>query len=246
LFKFARKAAKNFMVGLHFLCVFVAAKIENQRTLLMRNHPDLPPTVPVLLNETIKSVQECSSIEEIRGQEGYAAKLYFEHFGGLFKSEEGKLFQNHGRIRRPPPDPINATISFAYSMLVHECTAALRLSRLDPSLGALHVARPGRPALSLDLMEPFRILIADSVAVSAFNRREFSPGHFVQTAAGCTMTEYGRKAFFSAYGRRMETEVRHPVFGYKLSYRRMLALHAKMIAAWFRGEMKTLSFLTTR
>ena len=224
----------------------VSAKIENQRTLLMRNHPNLPGSVPESLLDTIKAVAESLSVDEIRGHEGYAAKLYFEQFGGLFKTEEGEMFQANGRMRRPPPDPINATISFAYSMLVHECTAALRLARLDPALGALHVPRPGRPALSLDLMEPFRILIADSIAVSAFNRREFSPGHFQRTAAGCTMTEYGRRAFFSAYGRRMETEIRHPVFGYKLSYRRMLSLHAKMIAAWFRDEMETLSFLTTR
>ena len=224
----------------------VAAKIENQRTLLMRNHPDLPKTIPTLLNDAIKSVADELSVDAIRGHEGYAAKLYFENFGGMFKSEEGELFQTNGRMRRPPPDPINATISFAYSMLVHECTAALRLARLDPSIGALHVARPGRPALSLDLMEPFRILIADSIAVSAFNRRELGGGHFQQTAAGCNMTDYGRKAFFSAYSRRMDTEIRHPVFGYKLNYRRMLSLHAKMLAVWFRGEMETLSFLTTR
>ena len=229
-----------------FVKSLITAKIENQRTLLMRNHPDLPKSVLTQLLDTVKAVAVSHTVDEIRGHEGYAAKLYFEQFGGLFKTEEGELFQANGRMRRPPPDPINATISFAYSMLVHECTAALRLARLDPAIGALHVPRPGRPALSLDLMEPFRILIADSIAVSAFNRREFSPGHFQQTAAGCTMTEYGRRAFFSAYGRRMETEIRHPVFGYKLSYRRMLSLHAKMIAAWFRGEMETLSFLTTR
>ena len=224
----------------------IGAKIENQRTLLMRNHPDLPKTVPSQLFDAFRNVAKSHSIDEIRGHEGYAAKIYFEHFGGLFKTEEGELFAKHGRVRRPPTDPINATLSFAYSMLTHECTAALRLARLDPAIGALHVPRPGRPALSLDLMEPFRILIADSIAVSAFNRHEFSSGHFAQTAAGCTITEHGRRAFFSAYGRRMETEIRHPVFQYKLSYRRMLSLHAKMIAAWFRNEMETLAFLTTR
>jgi CRISPR-associated protein Cas1 len=137
-------------------------------------------------------------------------------------------------------------LSFGYSMLTHECVAACRLASLEPTLGALHTTRPGRPALALDLMEPFRPLIADSIAVSAFNRGELVEGHFLRTAAGCAMTDSGRKGFFSAYGRRMETEVTHPVFEYRLSYRRMLMLHARLIAAWLLGEVPTLAFLTTR
>ncbi|MCG3138816.1 MAG: CRISPR-associated endonuclease Cas1 [Phycisphaerae bacterium] len=131
-------------------------------------------------------------------------------------------------------------------MLTHECTAACRLASLEPTLGALHATRPGRPALSLDLMEPFRPLIADSVAISAFNRGELTEGHFLNTASGCALTDAGRKSFFSVYGRRMDPEVSHPVFEYRLSYRRMLMLHARLIAAWLLGEVPTLSFLTTR
>src|SRR5680860_1181727 len=107
-------------------------------------------------------------------------------------------------------------------------------------------AGPGRPAFALDLMEPFRPLIADSLAVSSFNRGELTEGHFLRTSAGCAFTDSGRGAFFNAYGRRMEAEITHPVFGYRLSYRRMLILHARMIAAWLLGEVSTLSFLTTR
>ena len=87
---------------------------------------------------------------------------------------------------------------------------------------------------------------ADSLTMSAFNRAELRPGHFQKTAAGCLSTDHGGKAFFAAYGRRMNDEVTHPTFGYKLSYRRMLILHARMIAAWLNGEIATLSFLTTR
>ena len=134
----------------------------------------------------------------------------------------------------------------AYSILTHECVAALRLARLEPSIGAYHVSRPGRPAFALDLMEPFRPLIADSVAISAFNRNELCDGHFLRTSVGCAFTDAGRKAFFNAYARRMDVEVRHPVFEYRLSYRRMLVLHARMIAAWLLGEVPTLAFLTTR
>lgn len=164
----------------------------------------------------------------------------------MFKNPLAGEFDANGRQRRPPPDPINACLSMAYTMLTHECVAALRLARTEPSIGAYHVSRPGRPALALDLMEPFRPLIADSVTLSAFNRGELCEGHFLRTSAGCAFTDAGRKAFFSAYARRMDMEITHPVFEYRLSYRRMLVLHARMIAAWLLGEVLTLAFLTTR
>jgi len=95
-------------------------------------------------------------------------------------------------------------------------------------------------------MEPFRPLVGDSVAISAFNRGELTEGHFMKSSAGCALTNSGRKAFFKAYARRMDTQITHTVFGYRLSYRRMLVLHARMIAAWLIGEVPTLAFLTTR
>lgn len=227
----------------------VTAKIINQRTLLMRNHLALPATVPNELLECVREVERAKTMNEVRGFEGQAASIYFRNFAGMFK--EGAMcvasrFEVHGRTRRPPCDPINAVLSFGYAMLTHECTAACRLASLEPTIGALHSTRPGRPALALDLMEPFRPLIADSIAISVFNRGELVEGHFLDTAAGCSMTESGRKGFFSAWGRRMDTEVTHPVFEYRLSYRRMLMLHARLIAAWLQGEVPTLAFLTTR
>lgn len=262
----------------------VAAKIINQRTLLMRNYcsrhtpcavasptegkqssprlaaetsiPEtnetrsgqvsLPPRFAEELLRQSELASKAGSIDSIRGHEGQAAAIYFDHFAGMIKGELADEFDANGRQRRPAPDPINAALSFAYSMLTHECTAALRVARLEPSIGAFHVSKPGRPALSLDLMEPFRPLIADSIVITAINRGELKPGHFLRTAAGCAFTDHGRKAFFSVYGRRMTDEVTHPVFGYKLSYRRMIILHARMIAAWLIGEVPTLSFLTTR
>jgi CRISPR-associated protein Cas1 len=224
----------------------VTAKIVNQRTLLMRNHDSLPPNVPADLAEQAERAGKADSADAARGHEGQAAAIYFRHFAGMFKGPLAARFDANGRQRRPPPDPINACLSMAYSMLTHECVAALRLARLEPSIGAFHVSRPGRPAVALDLMEPFRPLIADSIAVAAFNRGELTEGHFHPTAAGCLFTDAGRKAFFGAYARRMEAEVTHPVFGYKLSYRRMLMLHARMIAAWLLNEVPTLAFLTTR
>ncbi|MFZ5866718.1 MAG: CRISPR-associated endonuclease Cas4g/Cas1g [Thermodesulfobacteriota bacterium] len=226
--------------------VLVRAKIANQRTLLMRNHAGLPQHVLGALSEQIQKVTRARSLDVLRGHEGIAARIYFEHFPGIFKGTAGEQFAARGRQRRPPPDPINSCLSMGYTMLAHECVSALRMARLEPSIGAFHVSRPGRPALALDLMEPFRPLIADSVAISAFNRGELQKGHFRQTAAGCLFTDEGRRAFFNAYGRRMDTEVTHPIFKYRLSYRRMISLHARMIAAWMIGEISTLHFLTTR
>ncbi|MBK9120446.1 MAG: CRISPR-associated endonuclease Cas1 [Phycisphaerales bacterium] len=225
------------------------AKIANQRTLLMRNHAALPSRVAADLQDSIAAAERATTMNELRGHEGNAAAIYFRHFAGMFKEgvkEIAVRFESSGRQRRPPPDPVNAVLSFAYSMLTNECTAAARLASLEPALGALHATRPGRPALALDLMEPFRPLIADSIAVSAFNRGELTEGHFLDTAAGCALTDAGRKGFFSAYGRRMDTEVTHPVFEYRLSYRRMLMLHARLIAAWLLGEVPSLAFLTTK
>lgn len=225
------------------------AKITNQRTLLMRNHADLPSRVASDLLDCVKGAQRAGAMDELRGHEGNAAAIYFRNFRGMFKigvDEIAREFDVNGRKRRPPPDPINTVLSFAYSMLTNECVAACRLASLEPTLGALHATRPGRPALALDLVEPFRPLIADSLAVSAFNRGELCEGHFLRTAAGCALTDSGRKGFFSAYGRRMDTEITHPIFEYRLSYRRMLMLHARLIAAWLLGEVPTLAFLTTR
>jgi len=201
---------------IHLSKALIAAKIMNQRTLLMRNHSALPENVAADLVKEAKRAKAAASVDSVRGHEGQAAAVYFQHFAGMFKGPLAAEFDVNGRQRRPPPDPINACISLAYSMLTHECVAALRLARLEPSIGAYHVSRPGRPALALDLMEPFRPIIADSIAVAAFNRGELTEGHFQRTAAGCALTDAGRKAFFNGYGRRMDVEVTHPVFEYRL------------------------------
>ncbi len=226
--------------------VLIAAKIRNQRAVLMRNHPQLPEGIADSLAALARRTDSADSLESVRGHEGAAAAAYYGLFGSLFKGSEGARFDKNGRQRRPPPDPVNCCLSLAYSMLCHECIAALRLARLEPSIGAFHVSRPGRPALALDLMEPFRPLVADSLAITAFNKGELTQGHFLDTAAGCSLTDAGRRAFFKAYARRMDTVVTHPVFEYRLSYRRMIYLHAKMIAAWIMEEIPNLAFLTTR
>lgn len=233
-------------VCLELARTLVAAKIVNQRTLLLRNHSSLPAGVAADLAKEAKNAAQADSVDAVRGHEGQAAAIYFGHFSGMFKGPLSVEFDANGRKRRPPPDPINSCLSLAYSMLTHECVAALRLARLEPSIGGFHVSRPGRPAFALDLMEPFRPLVADSVVITCFNRGELTEGHFLRTASGCSLTDAGRRSFFNALGRRMDTEVTHPVFEYRLSYRRMIVLHARMIAAWLTGDIPSLAFLTTR
>lgn len=224
----------------------ISAKIINQRTLLMRNHKSLSKSVAADLAKEAQSAAKAESIDSLRGHEGQAAAIYFQNFSGMFKSPHSEEFALNGRKRRPPPDPINSCLSLAYTMLAHECVAALRLARLEPSIGGFHVSRPGRPAFALDLMEPFRPIIADSLTILCFNRGELTEGHFLRTASGCVLTTDGKKSFFNALGRRMDTEITHPVFDYRLSYRRMIVLHARMIAAWLIDDIPTLAFLTTR
>lgn len=231
---------------LEFVRALIAAKIRNQRTLLLRNCHPLPNSERDYLVELADRASAAPSIDSARGLEGAAAAFYFGRFHRMAKGELAEHFLANGRQRRPPPDPLNCVLSFAYSMLVHECVAALRQARLEPSIGVFHSSRPGRPALALDLMEPFRALIADSVAIGSCNRGELRAGHFLRTAAGCALTDAGRRAFFQAWSRRLDVEVTHPVFGYKMSYRRMVVLHARMVAAWMYGELPALSFLVTR
>ncbi|HRR42472.1 MAG TPA: CRISPR-associated endonuclease Cas1, partial [Syntrophales bacterium] len=187
----------------------VSSKIMNQRTLLLRNHNSLPANVAADLMKEAKNAARADSVDAVRGHEGQAASIYFKHFAGMFKGPLSVEFDSNGRKRRPPPDPINCCLSLAYSMLTHECVAALRLARLEPSIGGFHVSKPGRPALALDLMEPFRPLIADSVAITCFNRGELTEGHFLRTASGCSLTDAGRRSFFNVLGRRMDTDVTH-------------------------------------
>ena len=232
--------------ALEFCRILVEAKISNQRTLLRRNSKgDVKSAL-----RTLKKLKEKSrlseSISSLRGIEGKAAAVYFEKFPLMFKQPFAEAFSKNGRARRPPPDPINSVLSFGYSMLTNECISAIRIARLDPAIGALHIDRIARPALALDLIEPLRPLIVDSIAISAFNRGELRDGHFNKTSRGTMMTSHGRKAFFEAWGRRMEQMVKHPLVDHRISYRQMVHLQAKLAAAWMTGDVKELVMMKTR
>lgn len=221
----------------------VRAKIHNQRVLLMRNGE---PADGVLrqMAELRDAAEDVRELDSLRGIEGTAAALYFGQFATMLG--EKVPFDFNGRNRRPPRDPVNALLSQGYSILAKELAGVLHTVGLDPFLGCYHQPRYGRPALALDMMEEFRPLVADSVALSLLNRGELTTADFSMSAAGCYMKESGRRVFWEAWFRRLDTEVTHPQFGYAMSYRRMLEVQARQLWRFVRGEAERYFGFTTR
>lgn len=212
----------------------VAGKIRNQRTLLRRNHPDVSKATLREMARLAGSSRHAPAMETLLGLEGAAARLYFQAFGGLLKGTQ--VFDLNGRNRRPPRDPVNALLSYAYALLVKECHVAAAAVGFDPYMGFYHQPRYGRPALALDLMEELRPLVADSVVILAINNGETVKGHFIQRADGCALTAEGRKSFLRTWERRMDTLVTHPLFGYRVSWRRLIEVQARLLGRHVMGE----------
>ena len=156
------------------------------------------------------------------------------------------MFDFKTRNRRPPRDPVNALLSFGYSLLLKDCFSALCTVGFDPYHGFFHVGRHGKPSLALDLMEEFRAVIADSVVLTLINNNYLTPKDFLVWREACQLSEDGRKRFFQAYEQRKATVVTHPVFGYKMSYGRMLEVQARMLAAFVRGDLPGYTGFTVR
>jgi CRISPR-associated protein Cas1 len=223
---------------------FVAGKIRNCRTLLRRNNEGDGDGILETLAHSVREAERADSIASLMGIEGMAAKRYFASFAKLFKGERGFCFE--GRNRRPPVDPTNATMSFLYAMLTRELTVATFACGLDPYLGFLHQPRYGRPALALDLAEEFRPLLADSTALSLLNTGELKPEHFVRRADATALKPTGRKAVIAAWERRLLSDVTHPIFGYTISYRRVLMVQARLLARVLAGELPEYPAFKTR
>lgn len=221
------------------------AKIHNQRVMLMRNG-EVPEAVLKTMAEYRSMVVEAPDLDTARGVEGAAAALYFSQFPTMISGCSWARFAFEGRNRRPPRDPVNAMLSLGYSILSKEAAGVCHAVGLDPFLGFLHQPRYGRPALALDLMEEFRPLIADSVVISLINRREILESDFISTTSGTFLNERGRRVFWEGWFRRLDTEVSHPEFGYKMSYRRMLEVQARQLWRFCRGEARHYHGFTTR
>ena len=169
----------------------VAAKIQNSRLLLMREarqtddekaEAELRESADAIAS-TVQALPKSSSMDEIRGHEGYAAAAYFSAFDKLIRVSDGS-FEFNGRNRRPPRDPVNALMSFLYGLIRVECQAACEGVGLDPQIGFLHAVRPGRPSLALDLLEELRAPLADRLALTLINRRQLTPKHFSESSGG--------------------------------------------------------------
>jgi CRISPR-associated protein Cas1 len=223
----------------------IRAKIHNQRVMLMRNG-DVPDRILQALAGYRDQTEHAQDMTELLGIEGGAAALYFEQFGSMLKQKEGWKFDWRGRNRRPPRDPVNALLSLGYSMLAKELTGICYSVGLDPFLGFMHQPRYGRPALALDLMEEFRPLIVDSVAISLINRGELGPEDFIGNASGTFLSDRGRKAYWEAWFRRLDAEVSHPEFKYRMPYRRMLEVQTRQLWRFVRGEASAYHGFVTR
>ncbi len=229
----------------------VAGKIRNQRTLLQRNHVEPKRETLVGMKAMAERAEGAGSLEELLGIEGNAARLYFGEFAGMMKPDEEAgtsplPFEMDGRNRRPPRDPVNAMLSLGYSLLAKDLTVACYAVGFDPYVGFYHQPRFGRPALALDLMEPFRALIVDSAVLTAVNTGMVTARDFVRAGGAVALTAGGRKAFFRAYEMRMDTLVTHPLFEYRVSYRRLLEIQARLLARVLEGEIAEYPVFTTR
>lgn len=199
----------------------IEAKVQNQYSVLYRHgHKENP------LKARKKAVSQQNTLDQVRGIEGMAAREYFACWPTMLKQDWGFT----GRNRRPPKDPVNALLSFAYALLQVQVTAAVHLAGLDPYIGYLHEVHHGQPALVLDLMEEFRPLVADNLVLAVLNNREVQPQDFSESLGAHSLSEPGRKAFLQAFERKMNDEFQHPVFEYRCSYRRAIELQARLLS----------------
>ncbi len=235
--------------GLTVAKALVEGKIRNARTMLRRNARDRPVATLDQLQALVPSVRRAVSTGELLGCEGTAARLYFERFPLMLREDlqlPGRAFGWDGRNRRPPRDAVNCLLSFVYALMVKDLVATTVAVGFDPYLGFYHRPRFGRPALALDLAEEFRPILGDSVVIGLINNGEIREEHFVVRAAGVALTSDGRKTVIRAYERRMDSEVRHPLFGYRVTYRRLLEVQTRILAAYVLGEVPAYQAFVTR
>lgn len=223
----------------------VAAKIQNSRSVLLRGAREAEDSVEEAtlrravdrLECSIQSLPQAQTLDVVRGCEGDAARVYFESFHLLLKQQREHFLMN-GRSRRPPQDPINALLSFVYSVLTHDMAGAVSTVGLDPAVGFLHADRPGRLSLALDVLEEFRALIADRLVLSLINLKQVQPEGFVTQPGGAVqMTDATRRTVLSALVQRKREELTHPVLDEKVPIGLLPLLQARLLARHIRGDL---------
>lgn len=221
------------------------AKIRNSRVMLRRNHPAAPAAAIGELERLGANAGQADEMTSLLGIEGAAARVYFAHFGAMMKTDNA-AFDFRTRNRRPPQDPVNAVLSFLYSMLARQAAVTALAVGFDPYLGFYHQPKYGRPALALDLAEEFRPIIADSAALTLFNNGELKERDFIRRSGAVALTPEGRRAVIRAFERRMDTLIRHPLFRYSASYRRIMEIQARLLGRHLLGELPGYPAFTTR
>jgi CRISPR-associated protein Cas1 len=225
--------------SIHIARAFIHAKICNQRVYLRRNADGVSNESLGQMRDLAERAQRAPDSATLMGIEGAAARLYFQAFPLMIKGPLRDRFRFEGRNRRPPKDPVNAMLSFAYASLVREYTIVAHQVGLDPHVGFLHQPRPGRPALALDLMEEMRPVVADSVVINAINNEVVTPDDFLEHPTGVALRDGARRRFITVFERRMDELATHPTFGTRLSYRRILEVQARLLCRTLLGELPT-------
>lgn len=224
---------------------FIVGKIYNSRSVLERAKRDHALVVNVeklaeISHELLRLARlakNCNNLAVLRGLEGEAASLYFSQFNELILQRK-TFFKFNGRIKRPPTDPVNALLSFAYTILANDCAAALEGAGLDPYVGFLHRDRPGRLSLALDLMEEFRSIVADRFVLTLVNNRVVhEKSFFMQENGSVLLTDDGRKAFFDAWQKRKQEVVMHPFLQEKIPWGLLPFVQAQLVARVLRGDL---------
>ncbi|MBW4645176.1 MAG: type I-D CRISPR-associated endonuclease Cas1d [Goleter apudmare HA4340-LM2] len=227
-------------LAIHLVRGFVRGKLKNYRHALLRyqrEHPELDLNTNITrLEQAIAPIEQTSKIDSLRGLEGAGSAAYFGCFNQLIKTSQ---FQFEARRRRPPTDPVNALLSFGYSLLRHDVQSALNIVGFDPYLGYLHVERYGRPSLALDLMEEFRPLIVDAVVLSLINKRSLTLADFTTEplSGAVSLTKEGLHAFLRAYEQKKQSQFKHPVLGNKHSYQETFEIQARLLAKYLMGDI---------
>lgn len=219
--------------------LMVAAKIANSRAVLMRelrNHGENSAIQSAVkhLAASLRRARNAGTVAEAMGIEGDAANSYFAVFNELLR---GSGFAFGGRVRRPPTDPVNALLSFAYTLITHECASALQGVGLDPYVGFLHQDRPGRLSLALDLLEEFRASWADRFVLTLINRQQIKQSDFVTEASGAVrLTDEARKLLLTAWQERKQAEIMHPYLEEQVPIGLLPHCQAMLLARHIRGD----------
>jgi CRISPR-associated protein Cas1 len=242
------RQADDKVFRLNFARAVVAGKVQNARGNLLRSARDMPEgrcadaeslrTAAAYMANGLLQLEPADSLDLVRGVEGDAARIYFENFA-LMTPDAPEVLQFKKRTRRPPLDPVNALLSLFYSILTHDCTAALACAGLDPSVGFFHDERPGRPSLALDLMEEFRAFLVDRFVITLINRRQAGAEDFVTRPGGAVeLKEPARKRLIGAYQERKQEKRVHPYLNQEAPLGRFPALQARILARYIRGDIE--------